>query len=57
MELEVEEGSERHRLPVESIKAMAESIGISGLRDEVCKRLSEDLEYRLTEVQCRLELI
>ena len=48
--MDVDGGPERHLLPVESIKAMAESIGISGLGDGPCKRLSEDLEYRLKEV-------
>ena len=48
--MEVDGGPERHLLSVESIKAMAESVGISGLGDEACKRLSEDLEYRLKEV-------
>ena len=48
--MEVEDGNERHLLPVDSIKVIAESIGISGLDEEVCKRVTEDLEFRLKEV-------
>lgn len=43
-------GTEHHLLPLESIRMMAESVGISGLGEEPCKRLTEDLEYRLKEV-------
>ena len=49
--MEVDEGgTERHLLPLESIRMMAESVAIAGLNEEACKRLSEDLEYRLKEV-------
>ena len=48
--MEVDDNSDRHLLPIESIKAMGESIGISGLEEDVCKRLTEDLEFRLKEV-------
>lgn len=42
--------SEHHLLPIDSIRIMAESVGIAGLAEEPCKRLSEDLEYRLKEL-------
>ena len=47
--MEVEDGCERHLLPLDSIKAMGESVGIT-VDEEVCKRLTEDLEFRLKEV-------
>ena len=48
--MEVDDTSDRNLVPVESIKVIAESIGISNLNEEVCKRLTEDLEFRLKEV-------
>lgn len=48
--METDDGDDRHLLSVDSIKVIAESIGISALDEEVCKRLTEDLEFRLKEV-------
>lgn len=49
--MEVDESNDnRHLLSVESIKVIAESIGIASLDEEVCKRLTEELEFRLKEV-------
>lgn len=47
--MEVDE-SDRHLMSTDSIKVMAESIGISNLNEDVCKRLSEEMEFRLKEV-------
>ena len=48
--METDDGDDRHLLSVDSVKVIAESIGISALDEEVCKRLTEDLEFRLKEV-------
>ena len=48
--MEVDE-SDRHLMSTDSIKVMAESIGISNLNEDVCKRLSEEMEFRLKEVR------
>ena len=42
--------TDRHLLPIDSIKLMGESIGISTLNDDAAVKLSEDLEYRLKEI-------
>ena len=34
-------------LPAESIKVIAESVGVSGLADEASSFLAEDISYRL----------
>lgn len=34
-------------IPLESIKVIAESIGISNLTDEPAKELADDISYRL----------
>lgn len=52
--MELEDTCEHHLLPLESIKVIGESIGLSSLDDEVCKRLTEDLEFRLKEVMTRV---
>ena len=51
--MDEEEGPERHLLSLDSIKMMAESVGIAGLQEEAGKRLAEDLEFRLKEVRYR----
>ena len=44
------EGDEsRQLLPAESIKMMAETVGVTSLSDDASTRLSEDLEHRLKE--------
>lgn len=48
--MELEDTCEHHLLPLESIRVIGESIGLSSLDEEVCKRLTEDLEFRLKEV-------
>ena len=45
-----EDGPERHLVSLDSIKMMAESVGVVGLQEEAGKRLAEDLEFRLKEV-------
>ena len=52
-----EDGPERHLLSLDSIKMMAESVGITGLQEEAGKRLSEDLEFRLKEVRYRGKVV
>ncbi len=52
--MEVEDNNESHLFPNESIKIIGESIGLSGLDDDVCKRLSEDLAFRLKEVSFKI---
>jgi hypothetical protein len=42
--------NDRNLMSVESVKVMAESVGIANLDEEVCKRLGEDLELKLKEV-------
>lgn len=46
-----EEVTDRHLMSVDSIKVMAESIGINNLNEEVCKRVTEEIEFRLKEVR------
>ena len=45
-----DDGPTRHLLPIESIKVMGESVGISNLNEDAAAWLSEDLEYRLKEI-------
>lgn len=49
-DMEVDETTDRNLISVDSVKVMAESISISNLNEEVCKRLTEEMEYRLKEV-------
>ena len=37
-------------LPADSIKAMAEFVGIANLKQEVCIAIAQDVEYRLRDV-------
>ena len=50
MDVDGEEGPVRHLLPLDSIKLMGESVGVTGLSDDAATRLGEDLEYRLKEI-------
>ena len=45
-----EEGPVRHLLSYESIKMVGESIGVSGISEDVATTIAEDMEYRLKEV-------
>ena len=47
--MELDEG-DRHLISIDSVKVMAESIGISNINEDVCKRLTEEMEFRLKEV-------
>tara|TARA_B110000977_G_scaffold136659_2_gene173572 strand:- start:6011 stop:7738 length:1728 start_codon:yes stop_codon:yes gene_type:complete len=42
--------SENDRVPCESIKVIAQTVGIESLSDEVARALAPDVEYRLREV-------
>ena len=42
--------SELDHLPGESIKVIAQHVGIESLADEVARALAPDVEYRLREV-------
>ena len=48
--MDSEEGPARHLLSYESIKMMAESVGVSGIGEDVATTMAEDLEYRLKEI-------
>jgi transcription initiation factor TFIID subunit 6 len=37
-------------LPLESVRVIAESVGVGGLRDEAATALAEDVTYRLKQV-------
>ena len=45
-----DDGLVRNLLPLDSIKIIGESAGITNLNDDAAARLSEDLEYRLKEI-------
>lgn len=45
-----EEGPVRHLLSYESIKMIGESIGVSGISEDVATTIAEDMEYRLKEI-------
>ncbi len=49
-DMEVDEGPVRHLLPLDSVKMMGESVGVTSLSEDVATRLGEDLEYRLKEI-------
>lgn len=49
-EMDAEEGPVRHLLPYESIKMMGESVGVSGISEDVATTIGEDVEYRLKEM-------
>ena len=49
--MEVDDASMFHNLlPVDSIKLMGESVGVSNINDDAAVKLSEDLEHRLKEI-------
>jgi len=49
--MEVDDASLYHNLlPLDSIKLMGESVGVSNINDDAAVKLSEDLEYRLKEI-------
>ena len=51
MESEMDdEGPVRHLLSYESIKMMGESVGVSGISEDVATSVAEDVEYRLKEI-------
>lgn len=47
---EIDDSISKNHLSVESIRMMAESVGISGLNEEIVHLLNADMEFRLKEI-------